>query len=47
MGLAVTPCLTPLLLRRSLSVGDIGMSLGVTGNALRLSRLKPERLFDS
>ena len=28
-------------------VGDMGMSLGVTGNALRLSRLKPERLFDS
>ncbi|MFT4889747.1 MAG: Cd2+/Zn2+-exporting ATPase [Halobacteriales archaeon] len=27
-------------------VGDMGMSLGVTGNALRLSRLKPERFFD-
>ncbi len=24
-------------------VGDMGMSLGVTGNAMRLSRLKPER----
>jgi Cd2+/Zn2+-exporting ATPase len=23
-------------------VGDMGMSLGVTGNAMRLSRLKPE-----
>jgi Cd2+/Zn2+-exporting ATPase len=28
-------------------VGDMGMSLGVTGNALRLSRLKPERFFDA
>lgn len=26
-------------------VGDMGMSLGVTGNAMRLSRLKPETLF--
>lgn len=23
-------------------VGDMGMSLGVTGNAMRLSRLKPD-----
>ena len=28
-------------------VGDMGMSLGVTGNAMRLSRLKPDRFFDS
>jgi len=28
-------------------VGDMGMSLGVTGNALRLSRLKPDRFFDA
>jgi Cd2+/Zn2+-exporting ATPase len=28
-------------------VGDMGMSLGVTGNAMRLSRLKPDRDFDS
>jgi len=27
-------------------VGDMGMSLGVTGNAMRLSRMKPERFFD-
>ncbi|GAB3672796.1 heavy metal translocating P-type ATPase [Halopiger thermotolerans] len=27
-------------------VGDMGMSLGVTGNAMRLSRLKPDRFFD-
>ncbi len=26
-------------------VGDMGMSLGVTGNALRLSRIRPERFF--
>jgi len=26
-------------------VGDMGMSLGVTGNAMRLSRMKPERFF--
>jgi Cd2+/Zn2+-exporting ATPase len=26
-------------------VGDMGMSLGVTGNAMRLSRLKPDRFF--
>jgi Cd2+/Zn2+-exporting ATPase len=26
-------------------VGDMGMSLGVTGNAMRLSRMKPDRLF--
>jgi Cd2+/Zn2+-exporting ATPase len=26
-------------------VGDMGMSLGVTGNAMRLSRLQPERFF--
>jgi Cd2+/Zn2+-exporting ATPase len=28
-------------------VGDMGMSLGVTGNAMRLSRVQPERLADS
>ena len=28
-------------------VGDMGMSLGVTGNAMRLSRLKPDRFFDA
>jgi Cd2+/Zn2+-exporting ATPase len=28
-------------------IGDMGMSLGVTGNALRLSRLKPDRFFDT
>ena len=27
-------------------VGDMGMSLGVTGNAMRLSRIKPERYLD-
>ena len=27
-------------------VGDMGMSLGVTGNAMRLSRLKPARFLD-
>ncbi|MFB6195167.1 MAG: heavy metal translocating P-type ATPase [Haloplanus sp.] len=27
-------------------VGDMGMSLGVTGNAMRLSRIRPERLGD-
>ncbi|MEF8801461.1 MAG: cation-translocating P-type ATPase [Halolamina sp.] len=27
-------------------VGDMGMSLGVTGNAMRLSRVKPDRFFD-
>ncbi|AEH39029.1 heavy metal translocating P-type ATPase [Halopiger xanaduensis] len=27
-------------------VGDMGMSLGVTGNAMRLSRLQPDRFFD-
>ncbi|RKD89277.1 heavy metal translocating P-type ATPase [Halopiger aswanensis] len=27
-------------------VGDMGMSLGVTGNAMRLSRLRPDRFFD-
>ncbi|WP_226479364.1 heavy metal translocating P-type ATPase [Natrinema amylolyticum] len=27
-------------------VGDMGMSLGVTGNAMRLSRLKPDQFFD-
>lgn len=27
-------------------VGDMGMSLGVTGNAMRLSRLKPERFSE-
>ncbi|MFB6142480.1 MAG: heavy metal translocating P-type ATPase [Halorientalis sp.] len=27
--------------------GDMGMSLGVTGNAMRLSRMKPERFFDA
>jgi len=26
-------------------VGDMGMSLGVTGNAMRLSRMKPDRFF--
>ena len=28
-------------------VGDMGMSLGVTGNAMRLSRIEPDRFFDS
>ncbi|ELY63369.1 heavy metal translocating P-type ATPase [Natrinema versiforme] len=28
-------------------VGDMGMSLGVTGNSMRLSRLKPDQFFDS
>jgi len=28
-------------------VGDMGMSLGVTGNAMRLSRVHPERFHDS
>ena len=28
-------------------VGDMGMSLGVTGNALRLSRLTPDQFFDA
>jgi Cd2+/Zn2+-exporting ATPase len=28
-------------------VGDMGMSLGVTGNAMRLSRMHPERFRDS
>ncbi|MFB6092969.1 MAG: heavy metal translocating P-type ATPase [Haloquadratum sp.] len=28
-------------------VGDMGMSLGVTGNAMRLSRIEPERFFDA
>ncbi|NHN63492.1 cation-translocating P-type ATPase [Haloarcula sp. JP-Z28] len=28
-------------------VGDMGMSLGVTGNAMRLSRIKPDRFFDA
>ena len=28
-------------------VGDMGMSLGVTGNAMRLSQMKPEKFFDS
>ena len=28
-------------------VGDMGMSLGVTGNAMRLSRVRPERFLDS
>jgi Cd2+/Zn2+-exporting ATPase len=28
-------------------VGDMGMSLGVTGNAMRLSRLRPESFLDS
>jgi Cd2+/Zn2+-exporting ATPase len=27
-------------------VGDMGMSLGVTGNAMRLSRMKPERFLE-
>ncbi|MFC7198986.1 heavy metal translocating P-type ATPase [Halospeciosus flavus] len=27
-------------------VGDMGMSLGVTGNAMRLSRIEPERFFE-
>ncbi|PSQ04370.1 cadmium-transporting ATPase [Halobacteriales archaeon QS_5_68_33] len=27
-------------------VGDMGMSLGVTGNAMRLSRIRPDRLDD-
>jgi Cd2+/Zn2+-exporting ATPase len=28
-------------------VGDMGMSLGVTGNAMRLSRVRPQTLFDT
>ncbi|KTG10659.1 cadmium-transporting ATPase [Haloprofundus marisrubri] len=28
-------------------VGDMGMSLGVTGNAMRLSRIEPDRIFDA
>ena len=28
-------------------VGDMGMSLGVTSNAMRLSRLKPDQFFES
>ena len=28
-------------------VGDMGMSLSVTSNAMRLSRLRPERVFDT
>ncbi|KAA9404894.1 cation-translocating P-type ATPase [Haloarcula hispanica] len=28
-------------------VGDMGMSLGVTGNAMRLSRIEPDRFFDA
>ncbi|MFC5972879.1 heavy metal translocating P-type ATPase [Halomarina salina] len=28
-------------------VGDMGMSLGVTGNAMRLSRIEPDQLADS
>ncbi|GAB6880126.1 heavy metal translocating P-type ATPase [Halorubrum gandharaense] len=28
-------------------VGDMGMSLGVTGNAMRLSRMKPDRFLDA
>jgi Cd2+/Zn2+-exporting ATPase len=28
-------------------VGDMGMSLSVTGNAMRLSRLKPDRFFET
>nr|WP_275040303.1 cation-translocating P-type ATPase [Halorhabdus tiamatea] len=28
-------------------VGDMGMSLGVTGNAMRLARIEPDRLDDS
>jgi Cd2+/Zn2+-exporting ATPase len=28
-------------------VGDMGMSLGVTGNAMRLSRLRPDTLLSS
>jgi Cd2+/Zn2+-exporting ATPase len=28
-------------------VGDMGMSLGVTGNAMRLSRIEPDHLVDS
>jgi Cd2+/Zn2+-exporting ATPase len=28
-------------------VGDMGMSLGVTGNAMRLSRMEPDRFFDA
>jgi len=27
-------------------VGDMGMSLGVTGNAMRLSRMEPEKFFE-
>jgi Cd2+/Zn2+-exporting ATPase len=28
-------------------VGDMGMSLGVTGNAMRLSRIEPDRFVDA
>ena len=28
-------------------VGDMGMSLSVMSNAMRLSRLRPERVFDT
>jgi Cd2+/Zn2+-exporting ATPase len=28
-------------------VGDMGMSLGVTGNAMRLSRIEPDRIIDA
>jgi Cd2+/Zn2+-exporting ATPase len=28
-------------------VGDMGMRLGVRGNAMRLSRLRPDRVFDT
>jgi Cd2+/Zn2+-exporting ATPase len=28
-------------------VGDMGMSLGVTGNSMRLSRMAPDRFFDT
>jgi len=28
-------------------VGDMGMSLGVTGNAMRLSRIEPDRFSDT
>lgn len=35
--------LTYELCRNAVAVGDIGMSLGVTANAMRLWRMVPER----
>lgn len=36
-----------LAVKALLAAGDIGLSLDVTGNAMRLSRLKPDRFFDA